>query len=111
MNLEKEKDPRYSCGMELLTTLGSKSEWSWSTAKINHSLSNLSLSLSLSTKRPRMLGFKTSQRGVEKIKKIRECELRRLEAIVGVPLTWGPRATSTSQPFDLPLLFERLGWK
>ena len=52
------------------------------------------------TKRPRMLGFKTSQRGVEKIKKIRERELRRLEAMVGVPLTWGPRATSTWQPFD-----------
>ena len=63
------------------------------------------------TKRPRMLGFKTSQSGVEKIKKIWECELRRLEAMVGVPLTWGPRATSTSQPFDLPLLFKRLGWK
>ena len=64
------------------------------------------------TKRPRMLGFNTSQRGVEKIKKIRERELRRLEAMVGVPLTWGPRATSTSwQPFDPPLLFERLGWK
>ena len=63
------------------------------------------------TKRPRILGFKTSQCGGEKIKKIRERELRRLEAMVGVPLTWGPRATSTSQPFDLPLLFERLGWK
>ena len=63
------------------------------------------------TKRPRMLGFNTSQRGVEKIKKIRERELRRLEAMVGVPLTWGPRATSTWQPFDPPLLFERLGWK
>ena len=63
------------------------------------------------TKRPQMLGFKTSRRGAEKIKKIRERELRRLEAMVGVPFTLGPRATSTSQPFDLPLLFEILGWK
>ena len=37
------------------------------------------------TKRPRMLGFKTSRCGVEKIKKIRERELRRLEAMVGIP--------------------------
>ena len=63
------------------------------------------------TKRPRMLGFNTSRRGAEKIKKIRERELRRLEAMVGAPFPLGPRATSTSQPFDLPLLFERLGWK
>ena len=63
------------------------------------------------TKRPRMLGFKATRRGVEMIKKIRERELRHLEAMVGVPLTLGPQATSTSKPFDLPLLFERLGWK
>ena len=63
------------------------------------------------TKRPRMLGFNTSRRGAEKIKKIRERELRRLEAMVGAPFLLGARATSTSQPFDLPLLFERLGWK
>ena len=37
------------------------------------------------TKRPRMLGVKTSRHGVEKIKKIRERELRRLEAMVGIP--------------------------
>ena len=61
------------------------------------------------TKRPWMLGFKATRRGVETIKKIRECELRRLEAMVGVPFTLGPLATSTSKPFDLPLLFERLG--
>ena len=59
------------------------------------------------TKRPRMLGFKTSQRGPEKINKIRERELCRLEAMVGVHFTLGPRATSTSQPFDLPLFFKR----
>ena len=63
------------------------------------------------TKRPQMLGFQTSRHGVEKIKKIRERELRRLEAMVGAPFPLVPRATSTSQPFDLPLLFERLGWK
>ena len=63
------------------------------------------------TKRPRMSGFKAIRRGVETIKKIRERELRRLEAMVGVPFTLGPLATSTSKPFDLPLLFERLGWK
>ena len=63
------------------------------------------------TKRPRMSGFKAIRRGEETIKKIRERELRRLEAMVGVPFTLGPLATSTSKPFDLPLLFERLGWK
>ena len=49
------------------------------------------------TKRPRMLGFKTSRRGVEKIKKVRERELHRLEAMVGVPFTLGPRATSVGE--------------
>ena len=63
------------------------------------------------TKHHWMSGFKVTQRGVETIKKIRERELRRLEAMVGVPFTLGPWATSTSKPFDLPLLFERLGWK
>ena len=63
------------------------------------------------TKHPRMLGFKATRRGVETIKKTRERELHRLEAMVGVPFTLGPQATSTSKPFDLPLLFERLGWK
>ena len=47
------------------------------------------------TKCPRMLGFKATQRGVETIKKIRERELCRLEAMVGVPFTLGPQATST----------------
>ena len=63
------------------------------------------------TKRPRMSGIKATRRGVETIQKIREREVRRLEAIVGVPYTLEPWATSTSKPFDLPLLFERLGWK
>ena len=63
------------------------------------------------TKHPRMSGFTATRCGVETIKKIREDELRCLEAMVGVPFTLGPRATSTSKPFDLPLLFERLGWK
>ena len=63
------------------------------------------------TKCPRMSGFKAIQRRVETIKKIRERGLRCLEAMIGVPFTLGPRATSTSKPFDLPLLFERLGWK
>ena len=58
-----------------------------------------------------MSGFKGIRRGVETIKKIRECELRCLEAMVGVPFTLEPWATSTSKPFDLPLLFEKLGWK
>ena len=58
-----------------------------------------------------MSGFKSARRGVEAIKKIRECELHRLEAMVGVPSTPGPWVTPTSKPFDLPLLFERLGWK
>ena len=57
------------------------------------------------TKRPRMSGFKATQHGVEAIKKIREHDLHRLEAMVG------PRVTPTQKPFDLPLLFERLGWK
>ena len=34
--------------VKLLTTLGSKSEWSWSTTKIKHSLSKISLSLPIS---------------------------------------------------------------
>ena len=63
------------------------------------------------TKLPRMSSFKAIRRRVETIKKIRECELCRPEAMVGVPFTLGPLATSTSKPFDLPLLFERLGWK
>ena len=63
------------------------------------------------TKRPRMSGIKATRRGVETIQKIREREVRRLEAIVGVPYTLEPWATSTSKPFDLPLLFEILGWK
>ena len=45
---------------------------------------------------------------VEAIKKIRECELHCLEAMVEVPFTSRPWATPTSKPFDLPLLFERL---
>ena len=53
------------------------------------------------TKRPWMLGFKTTRRGVETIKKIRERELRQLEVMVGVPSTLGPwGATSTSNPLN-----------
>ena len=50
------------------------------------------------TKHPQMLGFKATRRGVETIKKIREHEQRRLEAMVRVPFTLGPRATSASKP-------------
>ena len=63
------------------------------------------------TKHPQMWGFKVTQRGVEAIKKISERELHHLEAMVGVPSTPGPWVTPTLKPFDLPLLFERLGWK
>ena len=63
------------------------------------------------TKRPRMPGFKATRRDVEAIKKIRERELHRLEAMVGALYTPGPWVTPTPKPFDLPLLFERLGWK
>ena len=38
------------------------------------------------TKRARMSGFKATRCGVETIMKIRERELRRLEAMVGVPI-------------------------
>ena len=50
---------------------------------------------------PRMSDFKAIRRGVETIKKIRECELCHLKVMVGVPFTLGPLATSTSKPFDL----------
>ena len=63
------------------------------------------------TKRPWMSSFKAIRRGVDTIRKIRERELRRLEAMVGVPFTLEQLATSTSSPFNLLLLFERLGWK
>ena len=63
------------------------------------------------TKRPQMSCFKATRRGVEPIKKIRKCELHHVEAMVGIVSTSGPWATPTSKPFDLPLLFERLGWK
>ena len=58
-----------------------------------------------------MSSFKATRRGVEAIQRIWECELHYLEAMGGVPFTLGPRATPTSKPFDLPLLFERLRWK
>ena len=61
------------------------------------------------TKRPRMSGLKVTC--VEAIKKIREHELHCLEAMVGLPFTLGSRTTLTSKPFDLSLLFKRLGWK
>ena len=60
------------------------------------------------TKRPRIPGLKIT-RSVEAIKKIRERELHRLEAMVRVPFTSGPRTTPTLKPFDLLLLFEKLG--
>ena len=41
------------------------------------------------TKRTLMSGFKATQHGVEIIKKIREHELRHLEAMVRVPFTVG----------------------
>mgnify|MGYP007129902953 CR=1 FL=1 len=63
------------------------------------------------TKRPRMSSFKATRRGVETIKKIRECELHHLEAMVGVPLHWDHGPHSHRKTFDIPLLFERLGWK
>ena len=62
------------------------------------------------TKHPQTSSLKVT-RCVEAIKKIRESELHRLEAMVGVPFTSEPRATPTSKPIELPLLFERLGWK
>ena len=74
------------------------------------SLSLDEVEMQRTTKRPRMLGFKATRRGVETIKKIRECELRRLATMVAISFTLEPWATSTSKPFDLPLLFERLGW-
>ena len=62
------------------------------------------------TKRPRMPGLKVTH-CVKTIKKIREHELHCLEAMVGLPFTLGSRTTLTSKPFDLSLLFKRLGWK
>ena len=47
----------------------------------------------------------------ETIKKIRDRELHCLEAMVEIPFTSGPHATPTSKPFDLLVLFVRLGWK
>ena len=54
------------------------------------------------TKRPWILGFKVTHH-VEGIKKIRERELPRLEAImmVGIPFTLELRVTSASKSFDL----------
>ena len=73
---------------------------------LHHSASPLLKQKSKETRRPWMSGFKATRRGVETIKNISECELHRLEAMVGVPLTLGPRATSTSKPFGLLFLFE-----
>ena len=77
-------------------------------------LAPLSLSLTeaenqRTTKHPQMSGLKVTC--VEAIKKIREHELHCLEAMVGLPFTLGSRTTLTSKPFDLSLLFKRLGWK
>ena len=62
------------------------------------------------TKHPCIPSFKVTH-DAEKIKKIRERELHCLEAMVEIPFTSEPWATPRSKPFDLPLLFERLGWK
>ena len=63
------------------------------------------------TKHPQISGFKATRHGVDAIKKTRERDLHRLETMVGIAVTLGPSATTASKPFDLPLLFERLGWK
>ena len=55
------------------------------------------------TKSPHMLGLKVTH-CIEAIKNIQEHELHRLEAMVRVPFTSGPRATPTSKPFDLSFL-------
>ena len=54
------------------------------------------------TKHPRVPGFEVTCH-VESIKKIREHELPRLEAImmVGIPFTLELRVTSASKSFDL----------
>ena len=57
------------------------------------------------TKCPWILCLKVTR--AKAIKKIKEHELHCLEAMVDIPFTSGPRATHTSKPFDLPLLFER----
>ena len=79
--------------------------------QLHHLASPLLQQNQRTTKCPRMSSLKAIRCGVEAIKKIRECELHHLEGMVGVPFTLGPRATPTSKPFDLPLLFERLRWK
>ena len=61
------------------------------------------------TKRPRIPSLRVTHCG--EAKKIREHELRHLKVVVEIPCTSGPRATPTSKPFDLLLLFERVGWK
>ena len=58
------------------------------------SLSLIEVENQRTTKHPRILVLKVT-RGVEAIEKIRECELHRLGAMVGIPLTLGPRATPT----------------
>ena len=63
------------------------------------------------TRRPWMPGFKATRRDVEAIKKIRERELHRLETTARALYTPRPWVTPTPKNFDLPLLFERLGWK
>ena len=63
------------------------------------------------TRRPWMPGFKATQRDVEAIKKIREREQHRLETTTRALYTLRPWITPTPKNFDLPLLFERLGWK
>ena len=62
------------------------------------------------TKCPRISSLKVTH-CVEAIKKIRACEIHRLEATVEVPFTSGPHARPTSKPFDLSFIFGRLGWK
>ena len=56
---------------------------------------------------PLVPGLKVT-RCVEAFKKVREYELHCLEVVVRVAFTSGPRATPTSEPFDLLLLFKGL---
>ena len=78
---------------------------------LHHSAFPLMRQKTRRTRRPRVSGFKATQRDVEAILKIRERELHRLEAMAGALSTLEPRVTPASRPFDPPLLFERLGWK
>ena len=96
--------PLWNVGVEPMTTWSSfgfspfQEQGEMMKVDIPTPLGGLSLDeaeMQRTTKRPRMSGFKATRRGVETIKNIRERELHRLEAMVGVPFTLGPWATST----------------